>query len=73
MEELFDFSEALLMLKLGEKMKLKHWGDDVYISLQRPDDNSKMTHPYLSVTSRNGMVPWNLTQVELLSINWKRA
>ena len=73
MEELFDFSEALAMMKLDEKMKLLHWGDDVYISLQRPTDNSKMTHAYLYVTSRRGMVPWNPTQVELLSIDWKRA
>lgn len=51
---------------------LPHWGKDVCIKCQRPDENSKMTHPYLYVSSRYGMVPWMPTQVELFSEKWER-
>jgi len=71
MEEILDFSDALSRMKNGEKVKLKQWANDVFISLQFPDANSKMTAPYMYVTSRFGMVPWNPTQIELLSEDWE--
>ncbi len=65
-----DFSEALIALKQSKRVKLRKWSDDVYLKIQLPDSNSKMTHQYIYVTSRFGLVPWNPTQVELLSNEW---
>ena len=52
-------------------MRLPHWKDDIVIKIQTPDDNSKMTAPYLYVESRFGRVPWKETMVELFAENWE--
>ena len=52
-------------------MRLKSWKEDVYIKMQVPDEYSKMTHPYLYVTSRFGKVPWKETFVEMFSEDWE--
>lgn len=52
-------------------MRLSHWKEDVEIHVQMPDDHSKMTHPYLYVKSRFGLVPWIPTQVEMFSKEWQ--
>jgi hypothetical protein len=67
----FDFSLALDLLKRGKKVKLTTWSKDVFLELQKPTELSKMTHPYIYVTSRFGLVPWVATQVELLATNWQ--
>lgn len=67
------FGNVLEALKAGWTARLPHWSDDVRIVLQRPDENSKMTHPYLYVESRYGCVPWKETFVELLSECWEIA
>jgi hypothetical protein len=66
-----NFGDALIHLKNGEGMRLPFWSKEVAIKLQRPDANSKMTHPYLYAQSRFGAVPWVVTQVELLAENWE--
>lgn len=69
------FSEALKLItdpnKVGMIMRLPNWQPDVFIKTQWPDDNSKMTHPYLYVTSRFGCVPWKETVPEMFSCNWE--
>lgn len=65
-----DFGMALFLLKQGKKIRLPYWSEDVFLTIQEPDDNSKMTHPYIYVTSRFGLVPWVATQVEMLSEKW---
>lgn len=56
----------------GKKiMRLPQWSEDVFIACQWPDKNSKMTHPYLYVTSRFGCVPWQNTVPELFSVQWQ--
>ena len=52
-------------------MRLPSWKEDVLIKVQYPDENSKMTHPYLYVESRFGCVPWKETMVELFSDQWE--
>ena len=64
------FGLAIEAMKKGLKVALPHWGKDVYIQIQTPSENSKMTSPYFYVTSRYGMVPWNATQIEQLSDDW---
>ena len=65
-----NFGEALEEVKKGKGMRLDHWSEDVVIRAQYPDDNSKMTAPYLYVESRYGRVPWKETMVELFSEEW---
>lgn len=57
--------------KKGYGFRLPQWSKDVVIRIQKPDANSKMTAPYMYVTSRFGLVPWNPTQIELLAENWE--
>jgi hypothetical protein len=65
------FSQAIEYMKDGESVKLPQWQDDVFISIQKPDENSKMTAPYFYVTSRFGMVPWIPTMIEMFSEKWQ--
>lgn len=65
------FSDALKMVKRGMGMRLPHWKEDVVIRAQFPDENSKMTAPYLYVESRFGRVPWKETMIELFSDEWE--
>jgi len=52
-------------------MRLTQWTADVFIKVQYPDENSKMTAPYLYVVSRYGRVPWKETMIELFAKNWE--
>ncbi len=66
-----NFGDALEQVKKGKAMRLPRWSEDVIIKCQRPDENSKMTAPYLYVESRFGLVPWKETMIELFSENWE--
>ncbi len=67
------FSWALLRLKDGGKMQRKGWnGKGMYIELQIPDKNSKMTLPYLFMKTVDGdFVPWLASQTDILSNDWE--
>ena len=52
------------------KLRLNDRGD-VIIRVQKPDEHSKMTAPYLYVESRFGRVPWKETMIELFSDKWE--
>lgn len=67
------FAWALMQLKQGAAVRLPSWQDDVKIKCQFPDENSKMTAPYLYVESRFGCVPWKETMIELFAENWEHA
>jgi hypothetical protein len=56
---------------LPKGMRLPAWSGDVIIRVQVPDENSKMTAPYLYVESRFGRVPWKETMIELFSEKWE--
>lgn len=58
-------------IKTKIAMRLPYWGADVFVRAQRPDAGSKMTAPYLYVTSRFGKVPWVATNIELFSEDWQ--
>ena len=82
MEPLYDFWNALVMLKQGKKMQRLGWNWKwLYITLQKPDTNSKMTQPYLYITAPAGnwgyekeeLIPWLASQSDLLSEDWKET
>lgn len=66
-----NFGKAFEEVKKGKAMRLPQWSKDVMIKAQFPDENSKMTAPYLYVESRYGSVPWKETMIELFSEEWE--
>lgn len=65
------FGQAFEQTKKGYGMRLPSWSKEVVVRAQYPDENSKMTAPYLYVESRYGRVPWKETMIELFSENWE--
>lgn len=72
------FGNALEHLKRGSKITRHGWnGKGMWIELQRPDRNSKMTLPYVFLCyprddERNGgaRVPWLASQTDMLAEDW---
>jgi hypothetical protein len=67
-----NFGEALIYLKLNHSVTRYGWnGKGMWLALQRPDDGSKMTLPYLYMRSVQGsMVPWLPSQTDILAEDW---
>ena len=68
-----NFGAALLALKDGLCMTRPAWwrGKGMWIKLQVPDANSKMTAPYIYVRTREEhLVPWVASQEDLLAEDW---
>ena len=77
-----DFGQALIELKNGNKVKRKGWnGDGIFLVLQVPDKNSKMTQPYIYIdtlglktnnpNAPKGRVPWLASQTDMLTEDWE--
>jgi len=66
------FSYALNWLKQGKKISRTNWnGKGMWLQLQMPDLWSKMTLPYIYMsTVTNDKVPWLASQTDLLSDDW---
>ena len=66
------FSEALDAVKKGSKIQRAGWnGKGMHVELQRPDEHSKMTLPYLYMkTADNNLVPWLISQTDALAEDW---
>lgn len=69
---LMDFGEALQQLKAGEKVSRAGWnGAGQFLELQVPDEHSKMTLPYIFITTVQGQrVPWLASQTDMLAEDW---
>ena len=70
---MFDFGDVVKKMKCrGGRFTRAGWnGKNMYIELQRPDEHSKMTSPYLYVDSRFGKVPWKETFPEMFDCRWE--
>jgi hypothetical protein len=72
------FSTVLEMMKKYRQHNLRFrrtgWnGKDMYITLQCPDENSKMTQPYIYMkTADDNLVPWVASQTDLLAEDWEQ-
>lgn len=77
-----DFGQALTELKNGNRVKRKGWnGDGIFLALQVPDKNSKMTQPYIYIdtlglktnnpNAPKGRVPWLASQTDMLAEDWE--
>lgn len=67
-----NFSEALNAVKEGRAIQREGWnGKGMYVRLQMPDTNSKMSLPYLYMnTADDRMVPWIASQTDILAGDW---
>jgi len=67
-----DFQYALTALKEGAKVSRSGWnGRGMWIHLQVPDANSKMSLPYIYMKTVDGLlVPWLASQTDILGEDW---
>jgi hypothetical protein len=76
-----DFGKALHELKCGRQVAREGWnGKGIFIELQRPDENSKMTSPYIFIDTTGlqtdnkaapkSRVPWLASQTDMLADDW---
>lgn len=67
------FGHAIEAAKGGSKIARTGWnGKGMYLKLQVPDANSKMTLPYLYMkTACNNLVPWLASQTDILANDWQ--
>lgn len=70
-----NFGEALEALNQGSRVARENWnGPNQYLELQEPDDDSKMTLPYIFIRTVQGhLVPWLASQTDLLSNDWSHV
>lgn len=68
----FSFSDALKYLKRGLKVARKGWHkNSMYLTMQFPDENSKMTNPYIYINvSDNYRIPWTASQADMFEEDW---
>ncbi|MGX4600254.1 DUF2829 domain-containing protein [Faecalimicrobium sp. JNUCC 81] len=78
----FNFGIALEYIKKGYKVARKGWnGKGIFIELQRPNEHSKMTHPYIYIDTTGlqtnnldapkDRVPWLASQTDMLAEDWQ--
>jgi hypothetical protein len=82
MNQTLTFSDALVKLKAGAKLRRSGWnGKSMWIQLQVPDAHSKMTLPYLYMEYPAGhpaypdgcRVPWLASQTDILAEDWEEV
>lgn len=68
----FEFGYALNRLNAGRRVQRVGWnGKNMWIELQTPDTNSKMTLPYIYMyTAQGDLVPWLASQTDILATDW---
>ena len=76
-----NFGKAIEKLKNGSKVARSGWnGKGIFIELQVPDKNSKMTSPYIYINTTGlqtenklapkSLVPWLASQTDMLAEDW---
>jgi hypothetical protein len=68
-----DFGVALRYLRAGSHITREGWnGRGMWLALQRPDEHSKMSRPYIYMSTVDGaLVPWVASQSDLLANDWE--
>lgn len=79
--ENMSFGGAIWVLRDGFKVAREGWnGKGIFLKLQVPDENSKMTQPYIYIDTTElqttnpaapkGRVPWLASQTDMLACDW---
>lgn len=60
-------------MRAHNRVARKGWnGKGMWLALQTPDANSKMTEPYVYMsTAQGGLIPWLASQADLLATDWE--
>lgn len=68
-----DIGWAIEMMRDGRKVTRDGWnGKGQFLQLQVPDENSKMTLPYIYINTVDGnLVPWLASQTDILADDWQ--
>lgn len=77
-----NFGQAIEALKAGKSVRRAGWnGNGIFITLQVPDEHSKMTQPYIYIdtlglqtsnpAAPKGRVPWLASQTDMLAEDWQ--
>jgi hypothetical protein len=71
----YDFGWALMVLREGALVTREGWnGKGQWLALQIPDLQSKMTRPYIYLSTVTGdLVPWTPSQTDMLAIDWRKV
>jgi hypothetical protein len=68
---------AVEQMKAGHKVRRSGWnGKGMWLALQTPDANSKMSLPYVYIRTAGeigDLVPWPCSQTDLLAEDWQLA
>lgn len=66
---------AVKNMQDGARVRRAGWnGKEMWLMLQVPDSNSKMTLPYVYMSTAQGdLVPWLCSQTDLLALDWEMA
>ena len=66
---------AINHLHDGRRVRREGWnGKGMWLELQEPDEHSKMTLPYVYMSTAQGdLVPWLCSQTDLLADDWEEA
>ena len=75
MGQIQEIGWAIKQMRNGDKVRRAGWnGKGMWLELQVPDDHSKMTLPYVFMSTAQGdLVPWLCSQTDLLATDWELA
>ena len=64
---------AVKQMLNGERVARSGWnGKGMWVTLQEPDTESKMSEPYVYMkTAQGGFIPWLCSQADLLAVDWE--
>lgn len=67
-----NIGQAIYEMRNGNAVARNGWnGKNMYLKLQIPGSNSKMTLPYVYMyTAQSELVPWVCSQTDLLADDW---
>lgn len=73
MGETFGIGQAVKEMRDGKRVCRTGWnGKGMWLELQTPDANDKMTLPYVFMrTVQANLVPWLCSQTDLLATDWE--
>ena len=64
---------AIKEMHNGARVRRAGWnGKGMWLALQVPDPGSKMTLPYIYMSTVTGdLVPWLASQMDILAVDWE--